>query len=193
MARASAVPLKTHYIYWGAGIRLSYATAPPIFAMPFSIDADVEIPATGANGVVLAAGSMFGGWSFYLKDGKPVAYASATQLPGQQFRVAASRSLSAGPNKLRFEFTAQGNGGVMTIFLNGEEVAHGGIAHPPATMAGIGETLDIGRDSNVPVSDEYENEGVFTGRIKKVQIDVKPQAAPATASSSSRYPVDPDD
>jgi len=193
MARAAATPLKTHYVYWGAGVRLSYAVSPPIFAMPFSIDADIEIPVAGANGVILAAGSLFGGWSFYLKDGKPVAYAAATQLPGQQARVASERPLAVGSNNLRFEFETEGKGGVMTILLNGEQVARGEIAHPPATMAGIGETLDIGRDSNVPVSDEYQNEGIFTGEIRKVQIDLKPQAASTTASSATRYQVDPDD
>ena len=37
----------------------------------FSVMADVDIPATGANGVLLAQGGRFGGWSFYLKDGRP--------------------------------------------------------------------------------------------------------------------------
>ena len=36
-----------------------------------SITADVEIPEAGVNGVILAQGGKFGGWSFYLKDGKP--------------------------------------------------------------------------------------------------------------------------
>ena len=36
-----------------------------------SITADVEIPEGGANGVILAQGGRFGGWSLYLKDGKP--------------------------------------------------------------------------------------------------------------------------
>ena len=37
----------------------------------YSITADVEIPEGGANGVILAQGGRFGGWSLYLKDGKP--------------------------------------------------------------------------------------------------------------------------
>ncbi len=36
-----------------------------------SITADVEIPQGGADGVILAQGGRFGGWSLYLKDGKP--------------------------------------------------------------------------------------------------------------------------
>ena len=36
-----------------------------------TITADVEIPASGANGVILCQGGRFGGWSLYVKDGKP--------------------------------------------------------------------------------------------------------------------------
>ena len=36
-----------------------------------TITAEVEIPKGGANGVILAQAGRFGGWSLYLKDGKP--------------------------------------------------------------------------------------------------------------------------
>ena len=35
-----------------------------------TITADVEIPQGGANGVIIAQGGRFGGWSLYMKDGK---------------------------------------------------------------------------------------------------------------------------
>src|SRR6202011_2256068 len=37
----------------------------------FSITSEVEIPEGGANGVILAQAGRFGGWSLYLKGGKP--------------------------------------------------------------------------------------------------------------------------
>ena len=37
-----------------------------------TITADVESPAGGANGVILAQGGRFGGWSLYMKAGKPI-------------------------------------------------------------------------------------------------------------------------
>ena len=36
-----------------------------------TITADVEIPQGGANGVIIAQGGRFGGWSLYMKEGKP--------------------------------------------------------------------------------------------------------------------------
>ena len=37
-----------------------------------TITAEVEIPEKGASGVILAQAGRFGGWSLYLKDGKPI-------------------------------------------------------------------------------------------------------------------------
>ncbi len=37
-----------------------------------TITAEVEIPKGGANGVILAQAGRFGGWSLYVKDGKPM-------------------------------------------------------------------------------------------------------------------------
>jgi len=49
----------------------------------------------------------------------------------------------------------------MTISVNGAKVARGDLPTRPRTLAD--ETFDVGRDSNTPVTDEYQDEGVFTG------------------------------
>ncbi len=36
-----------------------------------TITAEVEVPAGGANGTILAQGGRFGGWALYVKDGVP--------------------------------------------------------------------------------------------------------------------------
>ena len=58
-----------------------------------SITADVEIPEGGANGVILAQGGRFGGWTFYLKDGKPMYCYNFLGL--KEFRVAATQAVAA--------------------------------------------------------------------------------------------------
>ena len=55
----------------------------------FTITADVVIPAGGASGVILAQGGRFGGWSLYMKGGKPIyAYnflgSSGSPLPARR-------------------------------------------------------------------------------------------------------------
>ena len=168
---------KSEYVFWGPNIQLGMMSMPPLFRMPFSVEAQIHVPEQGGSGVILAAGSYFGGWSFYLQDGKPVAYAAASPLPlpGMQSRVEAPTALSAGTHNVLFDFDMAGEGGAMTISVDGEQVAKGQIDKRPIRLAGNGETLDTGRDTNVPVSRDYKHEGVFNGEIKKVQINVKPR------------------
>ncbi|NND67622.1 MAG: arylsulfatase [Halioglobus sp.] len=164
--------LRPEYVYWGRDIRLSLAMSPPIFFLPFTLEAQIVVPAGGANGVLAAAGSHFGGWSFYLHDGRPVAMNAVSPLPGGRSQVVADGALSPGEHKLRFEFTPRGDGGDMIIVVDDNEVARGELTQRPRIMAGLGETFDTGRDTLVPVSTDYTDEGVFDGELKSVKVRI---------------------
>src|SRR5206468_7350229 len=75
-----------------------------------TITAEVEIPKTGANGVILAQAGRFGGWSLYMKDGKPTYTYNFLGL--QRFTVAGSSPLPAGKAYIRFDFVSDGGGGI---------------------------------------------------------------------------------
>lgn len=173
MIRASGAP-RMHYEYWGPNVEVQMLSAPMIFNLPFSIEADIEVDDSLANGVIVASGSHFGGWSFYLDNGVPVAVASTSPLPGEHSEVRASKALLAGRHRLRFDFAESGRGGELQISVDGEQVATGTINKRPLIMAGNGETFDTGRDRNVPVSKSYRNEGVFDGSIHHVSVKLKP-------------------
>jgi arylsulfatase len=70
-------------------------------------------------------------------------------------------------------FVPEGRGGVMIISINGTEVARGNIARRALAMAGLGETFDTGRDTNVAVTDDYADGGEFTGTIDKIVVNVR--------------------
>lgn len=168
-------PLRTEYVYWGPNIRIPRELSPPIFALPFRVEADIEIPEGGAEGVIYAAGSHFGGWSFHLHEGRPVVSVSHSPLPGGLTRVAASSALPPGAHVLLFEVDHVDAGAELRISVNGEEIARGATDRRPRTIAGGGETYDTGRDTNLAVTADYENEGVFTGRINRVKVTVQPR------------------
>ena len=50
--------------------RLSENSVVSIKNKSFSVTADVDVPDSGADGVIIAQGGRFGGWAFYAKDGK---------------------------------------------------------------------------------------------------------------------------
>jgi arylsulfatase len=91
-----------------------------------TITAEVE---NGTNGAILAQAGRFGGWSLYVKDGKPMYTYNFLGL--QEYTVAATEALPAGKATIRFEFLydggGAGKGGVGTLFVNGQKVASGRI------------------------------------------------------------------
>jgi arylsulfatase A-like enzyme len=142
-----------------------------------TITADIEVPASSANGTILAQGGRFGGWSLYVKDGIP-AY-DYNFLGLQRSSVAATKPLAPGKSTLRFDFAydggGPGKGGKATVVVNGEKVAEGRIEHTQAGIFSADETADVGIDLGTPVVEAIgsEEKSRFTGKIHKVTIDVK--------------------
>lgn len=160
------------YTYWGAGVSVPSVNAAPILNRSFTVTADVEVP-DNASGVVMALGSKFGGWSFFMKDGVPVALMAASQLDGDQSRVAADTPLPRGKATLAYQFVSDGGinaGGEMRISLNGKEIGRGRIARTISKLPEMTDTLDIGFDADTPVTTEYKNEGQFNGTINRVDV-----------------------
>jgi arylsulfatase len=142
-----------------------------------TIVAEIEAPAGGANGTILAQGGRFGGWSLYVKDGVP-AY-DYNFLGLQRSSIAAAKPLAPGKNTIRFEFIydggGPGKGGMGTLFVNDEKVAEGRIEHTQAGILSADETADVGIDLGTPVVEAIGSEAKsrFTGRITKVTVEVK--------------------
>jgi arylsulfatase len=164
------------YKFWGPDVRLSDDTAPPIRSHAFTIDADVGL-GEGANGVLLASGGQFGGWTFYLKNGRPAAaYASSAQ-PKDRTVVIASSPLAPGAAKISYRFTfAPGKewlrGGTLRISANGREVARGDVARIVPVLAEMTETFDIGDDTGSQVIADYAGRSRFDGTIGRVEVRI---------------------
>jgi arylsulfatase len=141
------------------------------------ITADVQIPEGGADGVILAQAGRFGGWSLYLKDGKPTYVYNFLGL--ERYTVAAPDPLAQGKSTIRFEFAYDGGGlgkgGTGTLLVNGSKVADGRIDRTQPGIFSADETADVGQDDATPVTEDYkERENRFGGTIEKVVIDVTP-------------------
>jgi len=142
-----------------------------------TITAEVEIPKGGANGVLVAQGGRFGGWSLYVKDGKPVYCYNFLGM--NQYKVASPKALAAGKNTIRVDFAYDGGGigkgGMATLFVNDAKVASGRIERTQPIAFSADETAGVGIDDATPVSSDYkEGDNAFTGQIDKVTVQVKP-------------------
>ena len=139
-----------------------------------SVTADVELPANG-QGVIIAQGGRFGGWSLYMKGGR-VFYVH--NLVGRfRYPVASPQRIPAGRATIRYEFTydggGPGKGGTGAIFVNDRKVAEGRIDRTtPNTFAMEG--ADVGMDLGTPVTEDYTpHQSRFNGQIHKVTIELK--------------------
>ena len=143
--------------------------------MSHVITAELEIPKNGANGVIIAQAGRFGGWSLYLKDGKP--NYTYNWLGLQRYTVSAKQALPAGKGTLRFEFAYDGGGigkgGAGTILFNGKAIATGRIDHTQCCIFSADEGADVGADEGTPVTEAYKVPFKFTGTINSVIVEQK--------------------
>ena len=143
-----------------------------------TITAEIEIPSGGANGVILAQGGRFGGWSLYVKDAKPVYTYNFLGL--ERYTVSAKSALPAGSATVKLDFVYDGGGlgkgGMATLSVNGETVAKGRIEKTQPLIFSADETADVGLDNQTPVAEGIgigRDETRFTGKIRKVTVEVK--------------------
>jgi arylsulfatase len=153
-----------------------------------SITADVEIPQGGANGVILAQAGRFGGWSLYLKEGRPTYCYNFLGL--QEYKVSAPQALTAGKATVRMNFDYDGGGvgkgGTATLLVNGEKVASGRIERTQVAIFSADETAGVGGDDATPVTTDYkERDNAFTGKILKVTLEVQPIGAAVKAQANA--------
>jgi arylsulfatase A-like enzyme len=176
-------------ILFGGMGRLSENSVVSIKNKSHSVTAVVEVPKTGANGVIIAQGGNIGGWSLYVKDGKPKYCYNLLGI--HYYYVEAASVLPAGEHQVRMEFAYEGGGmgkgGTVTLYVDGKTVGEGKVPQTAAVVFSADDGLDIGVDTASPVSQDYGPRGnEFTGRIKGVEITI------AEAAESKDHVIDPE-
>ncbi|MCX6247353.1 MAG: arylsulfatase [Bacteroidetes bacterium] len=139
----------------------------------YTITSEVAIDAKG-NGVIVCQGGRFGGFSFYLKNGKPAFTYNYLGMKSSQ--IIASQPLKPGNYLLVYEFKTDGaglgRGGLGTITVNGKKVAEGRIEITQPGIFSVDDLADIGVDDGTWVTD-YGVSAKFTGKINYVNIQRK--------------------
>jgi arylsulfatase A-like enzyme len=162
--------------------RLSEASILNIKNKSHAVTAEVVVPESRAEGVIIAQGGAFAGWSLYAKDGKPRYCYNLLGL--QRFTIGADAAIPTGTHQVRMEFAYDGGGlakgGAVTLYVDGEQVGKGRVEGTVPMVFSADETADIGRDTASPVSDDYAGEtSIFTGTVNWVQIDLGEDAEDA--------------
>jgi hypothetical protein len=138
-----------------------------------AVTAEVVVPDTGAEGVIIALGGSIGGWSLYVKDGKPKYCYNFYGL--NRYDVEGNSKIPAGTHQVRMEFAYDGGGlakgGSVTLYVDGQPVGTNRVEQTEPFVFSADETCDIGNEAGSPVTDDYGTRK-FNGEVNWVEIDV---------------------
>ncbi len=175
-------PSGTHFTYFTGTGHLYVSLTPAYENHSHTITAYVDIPSGGANGVLLADGAESGGFSLFLKDGKPTYTYNYFQR--RVTTIAAPSPLPTGPAKIMLRFAydggGRGKGALATLLVNDRVVGESRIPETVPVAFSFEDTFDVGEDSASPVGD-YKSPFPFTGVIHHIDFDILPDKSAAAA------------
>lgn len=172
--RPTLIRGKSQLLFGGMG-RLGENCVLSIKNKSHSITAEIDVPASGAEGVIAAQGANIGGWSLYAKGGK-LKY--CYNLIGvNHYFIESAKPLPAGSHQVRMEFAyaggGLGKGGKVTLFVDGQPAGEGQIPMTQAFVFSCDDGCDVGEDSGAAVSPDYGPVGNgFNGKVRGVLLSI---------------------
>lgn len=162
------LPARERYLYRPGMSRVSVQASPPVAGRVWRIVADVETAAS-TRGVILAAGSRFGGYALFMLEGRLVFdYAG----PTRHSLIESPSALPPGPHSLVFEFVPTSpHTGSVTLSCDGVGLASAQF-DDLWPMGATASGLYCGHDDGCPVSDRYTCPFPFDGVIHQVVVEL---------------------
>jgi arylsulfatase len=168
------------YTYYPGTAEVPESQAVNVRNRSYSIGVLVEIPAPGADGVLFAHGSRFGGHALYVKDNR--LHYTYNFVGSTEQRIVAAQEVPVGKHLiLSASFDKDGEDppgtatGILSLYHGDQKVGEGRIKTQPGKFSLAGEGLCVGRDSGEPVTDDYPGIAPwrFTGgTIERVVVNV---------------------
>jgi arylsulfatase len=140
-----------------------------------SVTAEIVVPQSGAEGVIISQGANIGGWSLYACKGK-LKYCYNWGGFKLFFAESADR-IPPGEHQVRMEFAyaggGLGKGGTATLFVDGKPVGSCQVEATLAIIFSADDGCDVGQDTGAPVSPDYRpGDNAFNGQVKGVLLSI---------------------
>ena len=162
------------FTYYDGMVRIPEGGAPDLKNKSFGISAVVDIPQSGAEGLLMTQGGRFAGLGLYVREGRPVFHYNLCGV--ERYTVAGADKLTPGRHVITVDFNYDGGGvgkgGEATLTVDGKKVASEKLLRTIGYRMSLDETLDIGEDTGTPVSEDYHVPFKFTGKLEKVTIHI---------------------
>jgi arylsulfatase len=177
MGRPDLAGNRKTFTFYPGQLALPNDAAPRILNKSWTLTADVEIPESGAEGMIVTHGGLVGGYGLYVRDRKPTFVYN--YLSEDRYTFAGKDPLPTGKAEIKVDFDYHGKPGELgkpasvSLSVNGTKVAEGELPQTIPIQISLGEGLDIGEDVGSTVDFTYKPPFKFTGTIDKVMVDLR--------------------
>jgi arylsulfatase len=192
-ARPNITAGRSEFVYTRPMTGLPQGDSPFILDASYTFTADIDVPQGGAEGMIVTSGGRFGGYGFYLLQGKPVWLWNMVDL--ERIKWQGAEALSPGRHVVEFDFKYDGMGVGTLAFNNFSGVGRPGVGtlkvdgkvvdtkQMPKTLPMIlqwDESFDVGSDTLTGVNDaDYKPPFPLTAKLNKLTIKIdRPQLSP---------------
>ena len=164
------------YVLVPSAFRYSESTFPNIKNRSWSVEADLDIPTSGGNGVLITEGGRFSGWGLAVLGGVPTFLYRTTDGDAGLTRLAGQK-LAPGPHTVTMKFTVDGvglgRGGLLELAIDST----------PASQTRLERTVPykfspeggaVGHDTGTSLVDDYRVPAAYDGVLRSVTVDLKP-------------------
>lgn len=165
---------RSNYTYYPPISHIPSDASPLLGGRAWTITAEIVVGDDPVEGVIYSRGSHNIGQTFFIQNG--VLNFDYNAL-SKHTRVAAPVSLPAGTHLIAARFDRQGEGGLLTLIVDGLEIASGLVPKVMRMLGSMG--MDLGSNQLSPVVNDYAPPFTFTGKIRKVEFELRSKTTQA--------------
>jgi arylsulfatase len=162
------------FVYSGRVPNIGWGGAPRLVDQSYTIIAEVQIPRDGTEGMLVTEGGRFGGYGFYVLNGKPVFTWNLLGLKSVRWE---GSTLEPGKHTLVFDFKYDGGGlgkgGEGVLRVDGKDADTKRMDKTIPFMLQWDNAFNVGIDTGTAVAGDYDVPFPFTGELTRLKIELK--------------------
>jgi arylsulfatase A-like enzyme len=179
-------------ILFGGMSRLSEGSLVVTKNKSYAVTVEIDVPKSGARGVIVALGGSVGGWSLYALNGKLKHCYNFFGI--HRYFAEGTTPIPAGKHQVRMEFKYDGGGlakgGTVSLFVDGKKDGEGRVDMTVPMLFSADETCDVGKETGSTVSPDYgPTDNKFSGDVNWVQIDLEKDDHDHLISPDERFTI----
>ena len=153
--QARAAPKDKELVYYPpAAIRVHESVSPPLKNRSHEFIAEVDLPASGGDGMLVTAGGRTAGYGLFIKNGRLMYVYNYIGI--ERTVLTSTQEVPRGKSELRMRFTRTGDfEGDAELFIDDRSVGKIHIAKTIPITFSIEETFDVGEDTGSPIIEDF--------------------------------------